>query len=111
MRDFKITVSQSLTKHTTVTSDDYTENYYGKDIDGFPEVEIDTSSVDWFGEFDNQHYDIPFLLSELEAYIEEDIQRRTEPTNDKERRELKRLEAILADCKGWELDETIIEEE
>lgn len=111
MRDFRIIVSQSLTKHTTVTSDDYTESFFGNDVDGLPEVDIDTSCVDWFGEFESQHYDIPYLLTQLECYVEDDIRHRTEPTNDKERRELKRLEAILADCKGWELDETIIEEE
>ena len=106
-RKFDVWVTQTLVKHDVIQTKCYVERYQGKDEDGLPDIEIDTSNVDWKAEWKSECYDIPFLLRELEAYVKEEL-KETSKADAPRRRGLERM---LKACKGWVVEETEVEED
>lgn len=108
-----VTISQSLSRSTTITVTDYTakewEDYEPDEEDGFYRtggVDYDFSDSDLKGAYEEQEYTIPELLDYLKAYLIADIAECSEESGKK-----KKLQHILACCEGWKVDETEVIEE
>ena len=106
--EVEVTISQSLSRSTTITVTDYTaeewEDYEPDEEDGFYRiggVDYDFSDSDLKGAYEEQEYTIPELLDYLKAYLIADIAKCSEESGKK-----KKLQHILACCEGWEIDET-----
>lgn len=108
-----VTISQSLSRSTTITVTDYIaeewEDYESDEEDGFYRtggVDYDFSDSDLKGAYEEQEYTIPELLDYLKAYLIADIAECSEEGGKK-----KKLQHILACCEGWKVDETEVIEE
>lgn len=103
-----VTISQSLSRSTTIKVTDYISNEW-EDVEpnnkgGFyrtKEIEYDFSDSDLKGAYEEQDYTIPELLDYLKAYLIADI-----ANCDKESGKKQKLQHILDCCEGWEVDET-----
>lgn len=77
-KEFKVTVSQTLSKSTTVTTSDYIPGGYFPetewDIDGYHTVTChepdDTSDTDWKKAYNNEHYTPLGLIQEFKEMLE-----------------------------------------
>ena len=106
--EVKLTISQSLSRSTTITVTDYIakewEDCEPDEEGGFYRtsgVDYDFSNSDLKGAYEEQEYTIPELLDYLKAYLIGDIAECSEESSKK-----KKLQHILACCEGWEVDET-----
>jgi len=94
-QDFGVDVEYVLQKKAVkVTTDDYRPEF----DDETGHVDANTEDTDWENAYENSHYTIPELLSELESYIKQDLER-YKGSATKERQ----LKGMLEDCKGWEM--------
>lgn len=101
--DFDVTVSVTLSKSTTVTTNDYMPCV--DDEDG--SVYYDTGDVDWVEDYDSQHLDIPELLEALQGLAKEKL----EKCKDLSISEKNRLNRLIEEADGWESTEKSVEEE
>ena len=108
----EVTISQSLSRSTTITVTDYTATKYDDieyDEDGYINriegIDYDFSDSDLKGAYEEQEYTIPELLNYLKAYLIVDINECS-----KEGSKRKKLQHILKCCEGWEVDETEVVE-
>lgn len=103
-----VTISQSLSRSTTIKVTDYISNEW-EDFEPDEEgrfyrtggIEYDFSDSDLKGAYKEQDYTIPELLDYLKAYLIADI-----ANCDKESGKKQKLQHILDCCEGWEVDET-----
>lgn len=104
-REFEVTISQTLSKIVTVTTDDY---ILTGDVDeeGNYGTWYDTSETDWNKVYNEQHFKIQDLLHELKQYVLEDMKNTGKNTG--KGMYLKRL---LEACDGWTEDECEVIEE
>lgn len=94
-QDFEVDVEYVLQKEAVkVTTDDYIPEF----DEETGHVDANTENTDWENVYENSHYTIPELLSELESYIKQDLER-YKGSATKERQ----LKEMLEDCQGWEL--------
>ena len=103
-KDFLVDVEYVLQKKAVkVTTDDYSPEF----DEETGHVDTNTEDTDWENAYENSHYTIPELLSELESYIKKDLAR-YKGSQTKERI----LNEMLRDCQGWEMyDKSYIESE
>ena len=103
-KDFLVDVEYVLQKKAVkVTTDDYSPEF----DEETGHVDANTEDTDWENAYENSHYTIPELLSELESYIKKDLAR-YKGSQTKERI----LNEMLRDCQGWEMyDKSYIESE
>ena len=108
-----VTISQSLSRSTTITVTDYIaeewEDCEHDEESGFYRtsgVDYDFSDSDLKGAYEEQEYTIPELLDYLKAYLITDI-----AECDKESGKKKKLQHILKCCEDWEVDETEVVED
>ena len=108
----EVTISQSLSRSTTITVTDYTATKYDDieyDEDGYINriegIDYDFSDSDLKGAYEEQEYTIPELLNYLKAYLIVDI---NECSTESGKR--KGLQHILNCCEGWIVDETEVVE-
>lgn len=108
----EVTISQSLSRSTTIEVTDYTATKYDDieyDEDGYINriegIDYDFSDSDLKGVYEEQEYTIPELLDYLKAYLIVDINECS-----KESSKRKKLQHILKCCEGWEVDETEVVE-
>lgn len=99
-REFEITISQTLSKLVTVTTDNY-----------IPEVDYETghmytntSETDWYEVYENEHYTIPSLLEHLQVFAEKEL-KNVSPNSGRGRE----LQNIISACKDWIVDDYCIE--
>ena len=94
-RDFEVDVEYVLQKKAVkVTTDDYSPEF----DDETGHVDANTEDTDWENAYNNSHYTIPELLSELESYIKQDLERyKGSATKGRQ------LNEMLKDCQGWEM--------
>ena len=98
--DFEVTISQTFSKTVIVTTDDYVpEKGYDEDT-GSCYTYADTEETYWEQIFNQQHFKIQDLLSELKKYILEDIKNTGKNTG-----KGMYLEKLLEACDGWTEDE------
>ena len=77
-KEFEVTVSQTLSKSTTVTTSDYIPGGYFPetewDIDGYHTITChepdDTSDTDWRSAYNNEHYTPLRLIQEFKEMLE-----------------------------------------
>lgn len=101
-----VSVTQILTKSDMMgISDDYVIDN-GVDEDGYPDVELDKDNIDWNDEYVSQSMTIPELLKKLEEYVLGDLK-----CCSSNKKYMEYLNHILAACRGWKLEETIVEQE
>ena len=108
----EVTISQSLSRSTTITVTDYTATKYDDieyEEDGYINriegIDYDFSDSDLKGAYEEQEYTIPELLNYLKAYLIVDINECS-----KESGKRKGLQHILNCCEGWIVDETEVVE-
>lgn len=100
-REFEITISQTLSKLVTVTTDKY-----------IPEVDYETgdlytntSETDWYGIYEEEQYNILELLDHLQTFAEKEL-KNVSPNSGRGRE----LQRIIESCKDWTVDDYCIEE-
>ena len=108
----EVTISQSLSRSTTITVTDYTATKYDDieyeedgHINRIEGIDYDFSDSDLKGAYEEQEYTIPELLNYLKAYLIVDINECS-----KESSKRKKLQHIFKCCEGWEVDETEVVE-
>ena len=77
-KEFEVTISQTLSKSTTVTTSDYIPGGYFPetewDIDGYHTITChepdDTSNTDWRSAYNNEHYTPLGLIQEFKEMLE-----------------------------------------
>ena len=122
-KDFEITVSQTLSKGTTVTTTNYIPGAEGVDYEpddeggycasGWHEPD-DTSDTDWAKEYDENGHYTPFQLIQM---YQETLKKQLESYKDMEdssyatKMEVKKIEHLIEECEGWSDDETEYVEE
>lgn len=104
-REFNVTISQTLSRSTKVSTDQYIPVYnYDEDM-GTIET-YDTSNTNWKEVYENEDFKIQELISILKSYVENDI-KNTLPKSVKGRY----LARLLKACDDWvEDDYEVIEE-
>lgn len=104
-REFNVTVSQTLSRSTKVSTDQYIPVYdYDEDM-GTIET-YDTSNTNWKEVYENEDFKVQELISILKSYVENDI-KNTLPKSVKGRY----LARLLKACDGWvEDDYEVIED-
>ena len=97
-REFNVTVSQTLSKNTTVLTDQYTESEVYLDP-GYA-METDTSEVNWNEEYHaNDHYSPEQLIGHLKTFLTEQLNQGIvykSPAFTKH---------LIEECEGWTEDE------
>lgn len=119
-KDFEITVSQTLSKGTTVTTTNYIPGAEGVDYEpddeggycasGWHEPD-DTSDTDWEKEYDeNGHYTPIQLIELLKEYLQKDLEKwKEEDKKDPHKwtaTQVRKYQGLIEECDGWTEDET-----
>ena len=99
-QEFEITISQTLSKTVTVTTDNYNPI-----LDESGLVYIDTSETDWYEVYEEQHYTITELLEHLQVFAEKEL-KNVSPNSGRGIE----LQNIINACKDWIVDDYCIEE-
>lgn len=94
--DFEVTVSQTLSKTVTITTDKYIPEF----DDETRKKYMDTSEIDWKNEYKEQHFSIQELLSELKDYVLADFNNTVKGSG-----KYRHLQKLLEACDGWTEDE------
>lgn len=109
----KVTISQSLSRSTTIEVTDYIAKEYTDaeyDEDGYLNItggiKYDFSDSNLKEAYEIQEYTIPELLEYLKSYLTVDIAECGENSSRK-----KMLQYILKCCEDWKVDETEVVEE
>lgn len=95
-KDFSVTISQTLSKSVTVTTDDYWPEYDEEDGHTY----INTSNTDWKKAYEDCDFKIQDLLEELKEYILKDISNYSSMSG-----KGVYLKRLLEACDGWVEDD------
>lgn len=104
-REFEVTISQTLSKPTTVFTTDYNLEV---DIDEEGSyADYDTSDTDWKAAYENEHLTIEQLLGVLEnmCVLEKSILEAKVDQNIETKNRIRKLEYYISECKDWCVDE------
>ena len=114
--EFNVTCSQSLSKSTTVWTDNYIPGASGADYEpdgegGYCAVgwhdDPDTSDTNWMEEYhDNDHYTPIQLIELFKETLKNQLEswEGTEDTN-AGRSQIKRIKHLIEECDGWTEDD------
>lgn len=125
---FDVAISQSLSKSTQVTTNDYIEGEISEDADHDDEGNWfvvpsqdppDTSDTDWKAAYSAEHYTPLELIAELKRTKEieaKHLEAQLLMTADQSdtaylKRQLKRIQHVISECEGWIEDECEIVED
>lgn len=102
-REFEVTVSETLSRYTTVSTHDYIPiNYH--DEDGEYTEDADTSDTNWVTAYKESNYSITDLLKELKSLCKYCL---TSTQLEKVKRN--KLNNIIKACEGWVEDDIDVE--
>lgn len=101
-KEFEVTISQTLSRTVTVTTNDYQPEYDEEDGSTY----ANTENTDWQKAYENYDFKIQDLLEELKGYVQSDMAM-TGPNTGKGRH----LKRLLEACDGWIEDEYEVIEE
>lgn len=110
-KTFDVCVSQTLSKSTKVTTNDYIPEDNGLDEDGMYYEDIDTSCTDWKEAYSGNQSSTPLeLLEAFKTLLEEIVNGDNDSLQSltSRRSEFKHL---IEECEGWVEDELEIIEE
>lgn len=123
-REFDVIVTYTMSKSTSVWSDQYIEtsdvDYDTDDDTGrtirIPWTDYDTSECDFEKDFADQHYSPLILLKEYQGILIKQINEikekaKTFPRDKELKNKIKELEMKIADCEDWEFDEIEVEKQ
>ena len=100
-RDFDVLISQTLSKSTMVTTQDYNPEYVEEDGHTYANTEY----TDWLRAFDDSDcYTALELIEEFKKWL-------IEALPDLEGKKLRRAKHLIEECEGWQSDECEIMEE
>lgn len=107
--EFEVTISQSLSKDTTVMSNKY-ERFMDIDEDG-PYEWIETNDIDWNEAYEETHLTIEDLLEKFKEMLEEKVSEIGKQVKDNkpdhsQKKKLDELNFLIEECQGWTLDES-----
>lgn len=108
--EFEVTVSQSLSKSTTVLSDQY-DHYRDEDEDGYYDW-IETENINWNEAYEETpHLTIEGLLEKFKEMLEEKVSEIEKQVKDNkpdhsQKKKLDKLNFLIEECQGWTLDES-----
>ena len=113
-KEFGVTISQTLSKNTTVTTSDYIPGGSSQetewDIDGYHTITChepdDTSDTDWKKAYKNEHLTPLQLINEFKDFLTKHL-----PAPIIDVKESQRFKYLIDECEGWEVDETEVVEE
>ena len=126
-RDFDVTCSQSLSKTTTVTTDNYIPGASGCDYEpdgeggycacGWHDPD-DTSDTNWGKVYAEEHLTPLQLIQKFKEYLEGELKELKEVIEDQKfsvssylTQEERKLTHLIEECEGWTEDETEFIEE
>ena len=102
----KVTISQSLSRSTTIEVTDYIAKEYADaeyDEDGYLNItggiKYDFSDSNLLEAYKIDNWTIPELLNELKNYIQQDLDKGCSKSKESY------LKHMIASCEDWELDE------
>lgn len=108
-RQFDVCISQTLSKSTRVTTNDYVPEV-DQDEDGVYESTADTSDTDWEAAYDRDHYTPLQLINLFRGSLSEELNSIiNKPNQDLKRK--KYLEELISECSDWTEDETEVVED
>ena len=103
-RQFDVCISQTLSKSTGVTTNDYVP-VVDQDEDGIYELD-NTSDTDWKGAYKNEHLTPLQLIGEFKDFLTKYL-----PDPVVELAKYKEWKELISECEGWVEDElTVLEE-
>ena len=113
-KEFEVTISQTLSKSTTVTTSDYTPGGYfpetERDIDGYHTITCheldDTSDTNWKEAYKGEHLTPLQLIGEFKGFLTKYL---PDPIIDVKR--FQRFKYLINECEGWIEDEIEVIEE
>ena len=103
-RQFDVCISQTLSKSTSVTTNDYAPKV-DEDEDGFYES-ADASDTDWKKTYKNEHLTPLQLIGEFKDFLTKHL---PDPIIDV--KGFQRVKYLIDECEDWTEDETEIVEE
>lgn len=102
-RQFDVCISQTLSKSTRVTTNDYVPEV-DQDEDGVYES-TDTSDTDWEAAYNKDHYTPLQLINLFKESLSDELNSITNKSNPDLKRK-KYLEKLISECSDWTEDET-----
>lgn len=109
-KSFAVDVTTTLRKTDYILSDDYED--ISNTEDGYTSIDsILSSDVDVEQEWKEQRLDIPFLLQELEGFATLELLRLNKDKSPNTQGRRNHLASVIDACKGWVVEETIVEEQ
>lgn len=107
-KSFVVDVTTTLRKKDYILSDDYEE--IPNTEDGYTSIDYVLSfDVDLKDEWNEQKLDIPFLLNELEGFAMLELLRLNKDKSPNTQGRRNHLARVIEACKGWVVEETIVE--
>lgn len=100
-RNFAVTVVQTIVKDDIVNTDMYYE-----ETDEYGCHDIDTTEVDWMGEWESAHESVLQLLARLELYARQELAKL--PVSERKKRRY--WQQTIEDCTGWRILGTEVDE-
>lgn len=109
-KSFAVDVTTTLRKTDYILSDDYED--IPNTEDGYTSIDsILSSDVDLEEEWKEQRLDIPYLLQELEKFAILELLRLNEGKSPNTQGRRNHFTRVIEACKGWQVEETIVEEQ
>lgn len=100
--DFEVTVSQTLSRNVTVTTQDYS---YEEDVDeDGAYVNYNTEDTDWKEVYNNEHETIESLLTQFKEMLEAKIEE-CENFEADNKKYIAHLKYLAEECEGWCVDD------
>ena len=103
-RQFDVCISQTLSKSTRVTTNDYVPEV-DQDEDGYHDYS-DTSDTDWKRAYKNEHLTPLHLISEFKDFLTKHL-----PDSLIDIKGFRRFKYLIEECEGWIEDETEVVED
>lgn len=109
-KSFVVDVTTTLHKKDYILSNDYED--VPNNEDGYVSVDsVLSSNVDVEQEWIEQRLDILYLLQELEGYATMELLRLNKDKSPNTKGRRNHLASVIEACKGWVVEETIVEEQ
>lgn len=103
-KSFDVCISQTLSKSTKVTTDDYYPEEDGDEDGSY--MTANTSDTDWKAAYDKDHYTPLQLIGLFKEFLEKHL---PDPIIDI--KGYKKAKSLIAECEDWTEDETEVMEE
>ena len=109
-KEFEVTISTTVNKKTTVTTNDYGLEFEGS------EPLFDTSSTDWVAAYYGEHCSIDQLIVQFRNFLEKRLEelnfyKENVPLTRSQEREIKNIIYLIKECQEWCVsDEEVIYE-